>query len=111
MRPVRLADIESWFADAGMAKQQRRQLKTRIAGDTNNGEVAGISHFTWASIFFCRDSRVFRLGVMIRTVSSPAMVPAISGNLAASTAAAKGWAAPGGVFNTSKFSAGRISER
>jgi len=40
---------------------------------------------------------------MISTVSSPAMVPAVSGNLAASTAAARGCAPLGGVFKTSRF--------
>src|SRR5579885_2531889 len=48
---------------------------------------------------------------MMRTVSSPAMVPATSGNLAASAAAARGWAPLGGVLRTSRFSAGRISRR
>src|ERR1700686_1609826 len=111
MRPVGFSYIKSRLGNARMAQEQRRQLKTRIAGDTNDRNVAGISHFTWASIFFCRESRVLRLGVMIRTVSSPAMVPAISGNFAASTAAARGCAPLGGVFSTSRFSAGRMSRR
>jgi len=49
------------------AKAASPSSKTCIAGDTNDGDVAGISHFTCASIFFCRESRVLRLGVMIRT--------------------------------------------
>src|SRR6266849_3985761 len=94
-----------------MAEKNPRQLETGIAGDSHNRDLAGISHFTRASIFFCRDSRDFLLGVMIKTVSSPAMVPAISENLAPSTAAARGCAPLGGVFRTRRFSAGRISRR
>src|ERR1700682_2697214 len=94
-----------------MAQENARQLKTRVAGDTYYGELFRLSHFTSNSIFFCRDSRDFLFGVMIRTVSSPAMVPAVSGNLAPSTAAARGCAPLGGVFKTSRFSAGRISTR
>src|SRR5215467_1356097 len=108
---VRFANIKGRLGDCGMAQKQRGQLKTRIAGDTNDGNAAGVVHFTCASIFFCRDSRVLRLGVMIRTVSSPAMVPAISVNFAPSTAAARGCAPLGGVFRTRRFSAGRISSR
>src|ERR1700676_2542624 len=88
-----------------------RQLETAIAGDAYNRDLAGIPHFTRASIFFWRDSRDFLLGVMIRTVSSPAMAPAISGNLAPSTAAARGCAPLGGVLRTRRFSAGRMSNR
>src|SRR5213594_4393805 len=94
-----------------MAQKYPCQLETGVAGDSHNRDLAGISHFTRASIFFWRDSRVFLLGVMIRTVSSPAMVPAISVNFDASTAAAKGCAPLGGVFNTRRFSAGRMSSR
>src|SRR6266849_3036438 len=94
-----------------MAEKNPRQLETGIAGDAHNRDLAGISHFNRASIFSCRDLRDFLLGVMIRTVSSPAMVPAISVNLAPSTAAARGCAPLGGVFKTRRFSAGRISRR
>src|SRR5713226_4031325 len=94
-----------------MAQKDPRQFQTGITGDTHDCDLARVSHFKKASIFFCRDSRDFLLGVMIKTVSSPAVVPAISENLAASTAAAKGCAPLGGVFKTRRFSAGRISRR
>src|SRR5947208_9308285 len=94
-----------------MAQEYPRQLETGVAGDSHDRDLAGVFHFTRASIFLSRDSRDFLLGVMIRTVSSPAMVPAISVNLAPSTAAASGWAPLGGVFKTRRFSAGRISRR
>src|SRR5216684_2234612 len=110
-RTVRFADVEDRWRKFGMAQEYSRQLKTRVAGDAHNCDLAGIFHFTRASIFFWRDSRDFRLGVIIRTVSSPAMVPAISPNLAPSTAAATGCAPLGGVFKTRRFSAGRMSRR
>src|SRR5437899_2040189 len=94
-----------------MAEKNSRQLETGIAGDAHYRDLEGISHFTKASIFFWRDSRDFLLGVMIKTVSSPAIVPAISVNLAPSMAAARGCAPLGGVFKTRRFSAGRISRR
>src|ERR1700751_3022836 len=50
--------IKGRLANSGMAQKQWRQLKPRIAADTNDGDGAGISHFTCASIFFCRESRV-----------------------------------------------------
>src|SRR6202795_1686018 len=110
-RAVRFADVEDRRLKCGMAQKNARQFETGVAGDAHNRDLARISHFTRASIFFWRDSRVFLLGVMIRTVSSPAMVPAISGNFAPSTAAARGCAPLGGVFKTRRFSAGRISRR
>src|SRR3981189_2808003 len=110
-RAVRFADVEGGRRKRGMAQKNPRQLETGIAGDAHDGDFARVSHFTRASIFFCRDSRDFLLGVMMRTVSSPAMVPAISVNLAPSTAAARGCAPLGGVFKTRRFSAGRISRR
>src|SRR5208283_3179165 len=111
LSPLGIANIKGRPGNHGMTQKQRGQLITRIAGDTNDGNVPGISHFTCASIFFCKDSRALWLGVMIRTVSSPAMVPAISGNLAPSTAAARGCAPLGGVLRTRRFCAGRRSSR
>src|SRR5882724_9829299 len=90
LRAMGFANIEDRWPERGMAKKDPRQLQTGITGDTHDGDLAGISHFKKASIFFCRDSRDFLLGAMIRTVSSPAMVPAVSGNFAPSTAAARG---------------------
>ncbi len=55
--------------------------------------------------------RAVRDGVMMRTVSSPARVPATSFQCSESTAAARGCAPPGGVFSTSIFCAGRISSK
>ena len=81
-RPVCFADVEDRRLKRGMTQKNPRQFKTGVAGDTHNRDLAAISHFTRAAIFLWRDSRDFLLGVMIRTVSSPAMVPAISVNLA-----------------------------
>src|SRR5215470_11084869 len=108
---VGIPDEESRSLDRRVAQQDARQLQAAIASDTNNSDLSRIFHFTRASIFVWRVSRVFLLGVMIKTVSSPAMVPAISENFDASTAAAKGCAPLGGVFRTRRFSAGRISSR
>src|SRR5882724_10323066 len=110
-RAVGFAHVEDRRLERGMAKKNPRQLETGIAGDADNRDLERISHFTKASIFFWRDSRDFLLGVMIKTVSSPATVPAISANLAPSMAAARGCAPLGGVFRTRRFSAGRISRR
>src|SRR5690349_12869395 len=95
---VRIPNVESRGLDRGVTHQNARQFKATIASDADNSDLSRIPHFTRASIFLWRDSRVFLLGVMIRTVSSPAMVPAISVNFDASTAAAKGCAPLGGVF-------------
>src|SRR2546426_6588423 len=94
-----------------MAEQEFRQLKPGVTGDTHDGDGFGRCHFSKASIFCWSAARVLLLAVMMRTVSSPAMVPAISGNLDASTAAARGCAPLGGVFRTRRFSAGRTSMR
>src|SRR5439155_795002 len=94
-----------------MAEQEFRQLKAGVTGDTYDGDGFGRCHFSKASIFCWSAARVFLLAEMMRTVSSPAMVPAISGNLDASTAAASGCAPLGGVFRTRRFSAGRTSMR
>src|SRR5882762_902650 len=110
-RAVAFANVEDRRPQLGMAQKNSRQLQTGITGDPHDRDLARVSHFKKASIFFWRDSRDFLLGVMIKTVSSPAMVPAISGNFAPSTAAARGCAPLGGVFRTSRFSAGRISRR
>src|SRR5215831_3494076 len=104
-------DVESRSLDSRMAQQNARQLQATIARDADNGDLARVPHFTRASTFFWSDSRVFLLGVIIKTVSSPAIVPATSENFAASTAAARGCAPLGGVFSTRRFSAGRMSRR
>ena len=87
---LRIAQVKGGRGDIGVAQENSRQLQSCVAGDTYDGDLTGVSHFTRASIFFWRDSRVFLFGVMIKTVSSPAMVPAISGNCEPSTAAARG---------------------
>src|SRR2546423_9940709 len=94
-----------------MAEQELCQLKAGVTGDTYDGDGFRGRHFSKASIFCWSGARVFLLAVMMRTVSSPAIVPAISGNLDASTAAARGCAPLGGVFRTRRFSAGRTSTR
>src|SRR4029077_11162993 len=111
MSALRVSHEEGCCLAGGMAEQEFGQLETGVTGDTDDGDGFGRSHLSKASIFCWRDARVLLLGVMIRTVSSPAMVPAISGNLEASTAAARGCAPLGGVFRTRRFSAGRISRR
>src|SRR5208283_3018048 len=61
-----LANVKGRPGDHGMAQKKGSQLVTRVASDTNDGDVPGISHFTCTSIFFWRDSRALRLGVMMR---------------------------------------------
>src|SRR5216683_1696905 len=100
LRPIRFAKVEGGRPDRRVTQKNPRQFETGIAGDTDDGDLASISHFTRgpeaagrltkASIFFWRESRDFLLGVMIKTVSSPAIVPAVSVNFAPSTAAARG---------------------
>src|ERR1700722_9124523 len=106
-----IAHIESRSLYSRMAHQYPRQLKTCVARNAHDRDVIEISHFIKDSMRRCSDSRLFLFGVMISTVSSPAIVPAISGNFAPSTAAANGCAPLGGVFSTSRFSAGRISSK
>ena len=60
---VGFANIEGRLAiDLGMAEQERGELKTGIASDTNDGDIPRVPHFTWDSISFWRDSRVLRVG-------------------------------------------------
>src|SRR6202023_1489299 len=106
-----IAHIKRGSFYARVAHQYPRELKARVAGNTYHRNVIEISHFIKDSMRRCSDSRLLLFGVMMSTVSSPAMVPAISGNFAPSTAAASGCAPLGGVFNTSRFSAGRISSK
>src|SRR5215467_12840817 len=108
---VCIANVKGRSLDLRVAHQDARKLQATVAGNADDSDLSRIPHFTRASIFVWRDSRVFLLGVMIKTVSSPAMVPAISVNFDASTAAAKGCAPLGGVFSTRRFSAGRMSRR
>jgi hypothetical protein len=89
-RAVGFAYVEDRRRKLGVAQKNARQLKAGVTGHTYDGDAARISHFTRSSIFLRRERQVFLFGVMMRTVSSPAMVPAISGNLAPSTAAASG---------------------
>src|SRR5437764_418446 len=110
-RAVCIPNIKNRGLQRGVAQQDARQFQAAVACDAYNRDLSRVPHLTRASSFLWRDSRVFLLGVMIRMVSSPAMVPAISVNLAASTAAARGCAPLGGVFSTRRFSAGRKSSR
>ena len=60
---LRVANVKHHGLGGRMAQQQLRQLQTAVAGDTKDGDLAGISHFTRASRFsFCRDSRDFLSG-------------------------------------------------
>src|ERR1700720_4535433 len=110
-RALGIAHIKRRSLYGRMAHQYSRELKARVSRNAYHRDVIEISHFNKASMRRCNDSRLFLFGVMISTVSSPAMVPAISGNLLPSTAAASGCAPLGGVFSTNRFSAGRISNR
>src|SRR5438105_14439425 len=94
-----------------MAEQEFRQLKAGVPGDAYDGDGFGRCHFSKASIFCWSAARAFLLAVMMRTVTPPAMVPAIHGNLDASTAAASACAPLGGVFRPRRLSAGRAAIR
>src|ERR1700676_1145593 len=83
-----IAHIECRSLYARMAHQYPSELKACVARNAHHRDVIEISHFIKDSTRRCSDSRLFLFGVMISTVSSPAMVPTISGNLAPSTAAA-----------------------
>src|ERR1700693_2537153 len=95
-----IAHVERRSLYGRMAHQYPRELKAGIARNTHHCDVIEISHFIKASMRRCSDSRDFLFDVMISTVSSPAIVPAISGNFAPSIAAASGCAPLGGVFST-----------
>jgi len=88
-----------------MAQENARQLETCVAGDTYYGDLFRLSHFTSDSIFFggTRGFLVWR-DDQNRIVARDGA--GVSGNLAPSTAAARGCAPLGGVFKTNRFSAG-----
>src|SRR5258708_16573324 len=75
-------DVEDRCGKRRMAQKNARELETGVTGDAHNGDLALISHFTRASIFFWRDSRDFLLGVIMSTASSPALGPACSATFA-----------------------------
>src|SRR6266702_1866144 len=67
--------------EAGMVKQEARQLRARVPGNSNNCCLDGLAHDS--RIFLSRSctSLAWRWSwQMTRTVSSPAMVPTTSGH-------------------------------
>jgi len=103
-------NVEDWRLERGIGEEDARQLETGITGDADNRVPWRGFLISPGLRFFPANLRAFLLGVMIRTVSSPAMVPAISGNLAPSDQQRPGAAPRWEAFSkTRRFSAGRIS--
>src|SRR4051794_22197172 len=93
-----------------MAGKKARQLKTGIAGCTNNRGLDCLRHQArMSSRRVCNFLALLLSGVMISRVSSPATVPTTSSQPSESTPTATGWAEPGTVLITSKFWARRTS--
>src|SRR5437588_3737558 len=95
--------FESW-----VAQQQARQFEAGISGSADHGSLnlgGGWRHSSTSRMraSSLRASRA--AAVTIRMVSSPPMVPTISGQPSASMAAATGWALPGAVFITRRLAA------
>src|SRR5207245_7441915 len=109
---------------ARMFRENSGQLGTGIAGGTNNRYTFGFSrsfHGIQPHPFYARTRRgtmpaicctccakvVAEAGCRNATkiVSSPPTVPSASSGGVASSALATGWAAAGGVFNTTRFPA------
>ena len=122
------AQLRKQFGQAAHAGMPFAQIKSRLFNIVGAEEGAGPARILRSPLLRRRRPvpgrsseqflqalldapRAVRDGVMIRTVSSPASVPATSFQCSASTAAASGCAPPGGVFSTSMFCAGRISSR
>src|ERR1700682_4079988 len=106
-----LAQIEGWFLNFRVPKEKLGQLEPCIARRSDYGDPLRGGHRSRASIRFWTAARAWREGVITRTVSSPAIVPATSLNFSASSAAASGCAPEGGVFSTSRLNAGRRSTK
>src|SRR5438445_7573595 len=106
-----LAQVKCGLGDGRVPKQEPRQLKSCVAGCSDDGDPHGVIHRSRASNRCCTAVLAARDGVITRTVSSPPIVPATSRRRSPSTAAAKGWAPPGGVLRTKRLSAGRTSSR
>src|SRR5258706_8225715 len=106
-----LAQVEGWFLNFRVPKEQLGQLETCIARRSDYGDPLRVTHRSRSSIRFWTAARAWREGVITKTVSSPAIVPATSLNFSASSAAASGCAPEGGVFSTSRLNAGRRSTR
>src|SRR5580658_923324 len=53
---VRFPHIKRSRGDRGMAQEYASQLKAGVSGDTNDGDLTRVSHFTRASIFFWSES-------------------------------------------------------
>src|SRR6202050_2617543 len=105
------AEIKDWLFDFWVPKEEAGQLESCVARCSDDGDPQGVVHRSISSTRFWIAPRAVRDGVMMRTVSSPARVPATSLQCSESTAAARGCAPPGGVLSTSIFCAGRISSK
>src|SRR6267378_5473765 len=93
-----------------MANQQPSKFEARVTGRAKYCDIEFRRHY--ANISRMRfASRVADLlsGQTIKIASSPAMLPTVSGQLSASSAAATGWALPTEVLITRRFWAGRTS--
>src|SRR5580704_14672934 len=71
-----LTQIERWLADFWVSKQESRQLESSVAGCSNNGHPRGAIHRSIAPNRCCTTLLAARDGVITKTVSSPAIVPA-----------------------------------
>src|SRR6266436_6435156 len=106
-----LAQIKRWLLNFWVPEEKLGQLEACIARRSDYGDPLWVVHRSRSSMRFWTAARAWRDGVMTRTVSSPAIVPATSLNFSASSAAARGCAPEGGVFSTSRLNAGRRSTR
>src|ERR1700730_7713665 len=106
-----LTQVEGWFLNFGVPKEKLGQLKTCVDRRSDYGDPLRVGHRRRSSIRFWTAARAWRDGVITKTVSSPAIVPATSLNFSASSAAASGWAPGGGGFHTRRLNAGRRSTR
>src|SRR3979490_1342262 len=97
--------IEGWFLNFRVPKEELGQLETCIARRSDYGDPLRVVHRSRSSIRFWTAARAWREGVITRTASAPAIVPATSLNFSASSAAARGCAPEGGVFNTTRVNA------
>src|SRR6185437_14129171 len=103
-----LAREQQRLGQSGVVREQARQLKAGITGGPSHRGLERLRH--QASISRMRRasrSASCLCSQMIKMVSSPAMLPSISSQASASSAAATGCALPTLVFSTSWFCASR----
>ncbi len=84
-----------------MVQQKPRQLRAGVSGDSHNRCLGGFRHDCNIVLSRAATSAAWRVSVqIIKTVSSPAMVPTTSGHSSRSRAAATGCAPPITVLST-----------